>query len=420
MTNNNCENVNIPVKNQGAPMFPVALIVVCALCMIVAVTLHSALAPYNNTILYETPIDTYTDTYTDLLETFTDVIESSVDESSDVSSVAESSVETESSYTPPPQSVVSTPAVVENNIINYKSRQTYSMMWNGIEKLYEEYSDILSYTTYGKSTKGRNLFLVKIGTGNKKGLIVAGMHGTEHITTTYALRCIEDYCRAYVDGGSYGKYNVKDLLSKYTLYIVPNCNPDGSEIAHNGDSPLVSVKGFSDRSDSAYYKANANGVNLNRNFPFYFNSLTMPSSVPHLEDYKGTSGASEVETQKLIELCNANSFQFMLTLHVRGNLTYWSDSVTPNAGGISDGLCSKYSSELGLRKEVKTTNVNDYAGGFENWFRYTYQRPGICVELMPTYYSITGSSSGNEQNFDNVVRWSSTKYLFALTMDYVG
>ena len=383
-----------------------------ALVLAFSMLLVSIFLPERNLILdYTTPTDviTATDTFTDIIETVTDVeVVSSAPESSVVSSVN--------------STVSSAPVVVEeNNIINYKSRQTYSMMWKGIENLCKEYPEILSYSVYGKSTKGRSLPLVKMGTGAKKGLIVAGIHGTEHITTTYALRCIEDYCRAYVNGGKYGNYNLEDLFAKYTLYVVPNCNPDGSEIAHNGDSPLVSVTNFK----RWEYKANANGVNLNRNFPFYFEGIEFYDSsnnlitLPNNEYYKGPSGGSEIETKELMELCGEHSFSFMLSLHARGNITYWSDIITKDAGGITSGLCSKIQNVTGIVKTSSpTSKPSSYGGGFENWFRYTYQRPGICVELMNA--GITGSSSGNEQNFDSHTIWYKTKYLFALTMDYVS
>lgn len=396
-------------ENQISSLQP-KLVVGIALALAFSMLLVSIFLPERNLILdYTTPTDviTATDTFTDIVETVTDV-----EVVSTVSSAPESSV-----VNPVSSTVSSTPVVVEEkNIINYKSRQTYSMMWKGIENLCKEYPEILSYSVYGKSTKGRSLPLVKMGTGAKKGLIVAGIHGTEHITTTYALRCIEDYCRAYKNGGRYGNYNLVDLFAKYTLYVVPNCNPDGSEIAHNGDSPLVSVANFK----RWEYKANANGVNLNRNFPFYFDGINlMKNPKPDNEYYKGPSGGSEIETKELMELCNENSFSFMLSLHARGNITYWSDVITPNAGGITSGLCSKIQSITGIVKTSSpTSNPSSYGGGFENWFRYTYQRPGICVELMNV--GITGSTSGNEQNFDSHTIWYKTKYLFALTMDYVS
>ncbi|MBR2152768.1 MAG: hypothetical protein IJ944_05760 [Clostridia bacterium] len=398
-------------ENQISSLQP-KLVVGIALALAFSLLLATIFLPKNDSyILY---FDSPTDTKTSLpaipnTPSTTDVEDTSSVESSKVSSTAETSSVV--------STVSSTPVVVEeNNIINYKSRQTYSMMWKGIENLCKEYPEFLSYSVYGKSTKGRSLPLVKMGTGAKKGLIVAGIHGTEHITTTYALRCIEDYCRAYVNGGRYGNYNLVDLFNKYTLYIVPNCNPDGSEIAHNGDSPLVSVANFK----RWEYKANANGVNLNRNFPFYFDGINlMKNPKPDNEYYKGPSGGSEIETKELMELCNENSFSFMLSLHARGNITYWSDVITPNAGGITSGLCSKIQSVTGIVKTSSpTSNPSSYGGGFENWFRYTYQRPGICVELMNA--GITGSTSGNEQNFDSHTIWYKTKYLFALTMDYVS
>ena len=401
-------------KQQNQSLRP-RLVTGITLALALSLLIVSVFLPKNNEHLdFATPTDTYTDTYTDLVETFTNVV-SSV-ESSNVSSVAETS------------SVVSTvstaPPVVEtvNNIINYKSPQTYSMMWKGIENLCKEYPEILSYSVYGKSTKGRSLPLVKMGTGSKKGLIVAGIHGNEHLTTAYALRCIEEYCRAYKNGGKYGNYNLKDLFAKYTLYVVPNCNPDGSEIAYNGDTPLVTIRDGLNRDE---YKANANGVNLNRNFPFFFEGIVEYGTTPSNQNSKGPSGGSEIETKELMALCNENSFAFMLSLHVRGNITYWSDIITKDAGGITSGLCSKIQNVTGIVKvSSPTSKPSSYGGGFENWFRYTYQRPGICVELMPSYdseeFHVHGNSGINERYFDSTTVWSKTKYLFALTMDYVS
>lgn len=416
---NNDSQVNTNSSKQGDPSLPLSLVVGISLLVVLAVILYSVYIPDNSRqAITLTDGATYTDTDTDTIghavETITDlIVESSVAESSIASSKVESSAPQKN---PSSSTSTSVSKPSSDDIIKYNTLQTYSVMWKGIEQLAEKYSHIMSYSSYGSSVQGRSLPLVKIGTGSKKGLVVAGMHGSEHITTAYAMRCIEEYCRAYDKGGSYGNYNIKQLLTTYTLYIVPNCNPDGSEIATNGASPSVSIKNFK-RSE---YKANANGVNLNRNFPFYFDQLKMEYSVPHNEYYKGPSGASEPETKALISLCSQNSFRFMLTLHVRGDCTYWSDSITPNAGSLSAGLASLYSSQLGITPQPKTTDVNGYAGGFENWFRYNYRCPGICVELMPMSCSISGSSASNEVYFDSSVRWNKTKYLIPLTMNYVG
>ncbi len=396
-------------EKKKFPLSP-QLITGIAIVIVLSIIFIIVFFPKNNPI---NPFPTSTDTATDLIETITDIEEVSSVESSMVSSIVDTS-----SVSKP------TSSTVDKNvsIINYKSRQTYSMMWKGIEDLCKEYPEILSYSVYGKSTKGRNLFLVKMGSGSKKGLVVAGIHGNEHLTTAYALRCIEEYCRTYKNGGKLGNYDLKELFSKYTLYIAPNCNPDGSEIAHNGDSPLVAISGGLNRDE---YKANANGVNLNRNFPFFFEGIVEYGTTPSNQNSKGPSGGSEIETKELMALCNENSFAFMLSLHVRGNITYWSDIITKDAGGITSGLCSKIQNVTGIVKvSSPTSKPSSYGGGFENWFRYTYQRPGICVELMPSYNSeefhVHGNSSINEQYFDSTTVWNKTKYLFALTMDYVS
>ncbi|WP_242693067.1 M14 family metallopeptidase [Sabulibacter ruber] len=76
----------------------------------------------------------------------------------------------------------------------------------------------------GKSVEGRDIYLVKAGTGPKKIMLWSQMHGDEP-TATMALFDIFNYLQ-----GSDATDSVRqEILKNNTLYFIPMLNPDGAE-----------------------------------------------------------------------------------------------------------------------------------------------------------------------------------------------
>lgn len=78
----------------------------------------------------------------------------------------------------------------------------------------------------GKSTEGRDLYLIKAGSGPTKVMLWSQMHGDEP-TATMALFDIFRFLNASGDGFDELR---KQILTKTTLYFVPMLNPDGAEV----------------------------------------------------------------------------------------------------------------------------------------------------------------------------------------------
>lgn len=76
----------------------------------------------------------------------------------------------------------------------------------------------------GKSLNDRNIYLLKIGTGETKVLAWSQMHGDE-ATATMALFDIFNFFSSDDDFNNFKK----DLFEKVTLYFIPMLNPDGAE-----------------------------------------------------------------------------------------------------------------------------------------------------------------------------------------------
>jgi PKD repeat protein len=101
------------------------------------------------------------------------------------------------------------------------------------------------------------------------------------------------------------------LMDNYTFYLVLQANPDGRKKAETGLSWRKNVN-----NTNGSCSANSVGIDLNRNFPFHWNTVAGGSSGNAcVETYRGPLAQSEPETQNLMRL-------------VAG---------TPNASGVYSG-----------------------------------------------------------------------------------
>lgn len=255
-------------------------------------------------------------------------------------------------------------------IVNPTLPYDYCRTFSALKRLVCRYKGLVRFCETGTSFKKRNIPAMVLGRGDKKILAVGSIHGREYVTTGYLLRCVEEYAMCYVGDSEIKGYDLKEILREYSFYVVPMINPDSVEIALSQDKPLHTMENF-----CAYvYKENARGVNLNANFPYKWEEV--PQS-----RYRGGSPASEPETVFLINLCRKHKFLKAFSFHIRGGCVYWRDS----GNGIIKGDCEvvqKLALRCGLRVCPVTERVEDYSGGFENWFRCAFKRPAFCIELV--------------------------------------
>ncbi|MBR3843895.1 MAG: hypothetical protein IKM39_00130 [Clostridia bacterium] len=302
-------------------------------------------------------------------------------------------------------------------IVTYIKRPTYSSVQKEIKALAKKYPKLIQVASIGKSVQGRDLTLMKVGKGKQKACIIAGIHARESMTVSYLMRCVEEFCAAYGSkSGKYSGFDMKNLLDNYTLYIVPLSNPDGLEIISGRDKPEVKIT-YREEMTMEDYKANANGVNLNKNFPLLWNQIDNKVVLPDPEGYKGPSAGSEPETKALMKLCKNNDFSWMTSVHVRGDCLYWSDTLNPSVGA-SETIADVLKDRCDFYKCNTSEDVNGFGGGFENWFRNEFKRPGFCLELMPLDVKVTPTTNGNHQYFSSTVRWNVTKTVLPYMMVY--
>ena len=296
--------------------------------------------------------------------------------------------------------------------LNKNTAESYASVVSTVKGLAAEYPNLITVGSAGKSTAGRNLIMMKVGNGSKKALVVGAVHAREHLTTKFTLCLINDYCIAYGRKSKIGGYDIRKLLNTYTLYVVPCANPDGLEIVYSRDNPNSNVS-YSSRSE---YKANKAGIDLNRNFPIDWGSIHNGVTGPSSYYYKGKTAGDAVETKALMALCNGNDFAFMLSVHVRGDVIWWGNTFDKKGNAVARGFAQKLCDVAGFGMTSALSNPNDYGGGFEDWFRYKFRKPGVCVELCTN--TIYPCDHRNYTYFDSMVQYSSSYKVVAAAMGY--
>lgn len=220
--------------------------------------------------------------------------------------------------------------------IDIKRRYLHTQLTEDVKRLEKAYPNLLKAEVIGLSEDGREIYLLKLGKGEKKSLMMGGVHAREIAATPLLMKMINEYARHYYLEQDFEGFNVRDLLDQTTLYIVPQVNPDGMEIAIHGNRTINNpeLKKALENMGGSFeeWKANARGVDLNRNFAcqywgydpaWGFKRSPLFSPLPHAEFYCGNCPASEKETQAIQELMRNNDFKILFDLHSRGRTTYW-------------------------------------------------------------------------------------------------
>ena len=288
-----------------------------------------------------------------------------------------------------PAAALAETAAEETPIVDPYRIYTYEQLTEDLAALEARYPALVSVSSIGQSVEGREIPLLYLGKGERNILICAAMHAREFETTNAVMYMAEQYCRAYEANEWYYGLSYRELLDGVRFVIVPVLNPDGVVIAQQGtpyalENPALAAMPITDGWPGNYacWKANANGVDLNRNWPYLFNN-TYRASSPCSADYAGPEPLSEPETRAMYELIERTPFESFCSFHSAGDCVYWIDS--SNSPALREKLyptASRIASFCGYLL-MMDEDVSRGGGYMINHVRAATEKPCITVEIGP-------------------------------------
>ncbi|CAG0882196.1 unnamed protein product [Cyprideis torosa] len=142
---------------------------------------------------------------------------------------------------------------------------------------------------------------------------IANMHGNEVSGRELLLRLAHYLCDEYVNGNG----EITKLIGRTRIHLIPTMNPDGWEDAFKGG------KGQDGNADYLQGRTNANGVDLNRDFPdldrvlFRQQALASGKGGPtmHLMEYVREMD-HELQPETLAMIHHSTAFPFVLSANL--------------------------------------------------------------------------------------------------------
>ncbi|WP_197274738.1 M14 family zinc carboxypeptidase [Halolactibacillus sp. JCM 19043] len=265
------------------------------------------------------------------------------------------------------------------DLVQPKSIYSYEQMVKDIHELETNYSKIISTKVIGESVNNRDIYAVKLGNGEKKIMLNGSHHAREWMTTNVLMEMIDYYAATYVKNGSVNGLKMKDVLDDVSIWFVPMVNPDGVTLAQVGinaaNSKLISYNYGS--TNFQRWKSNINGVDLNRQYPYLWNSILYNKLTPSYENHKGSYPLSEPEVKSIYNFTNQMNFSATIAYHSSGEVIY-----------------SRYRHNPTIREAVELIGrVTGYlpidlsssvsGGGYTDWFIGTKNRIGMTIEIAP-------------------------------------
>lgn len=207
------------------------------------------------------------------------------------------------------------------------------------------------------------------------------------MTSLLLLKLIEDYVQQTKKNNKIKNYDLNKILDHVTFYFIPMLNPDGIEIAINGLTNLenkVNSQKFYQRAnerntDFKHWKANARGVDLNKQFPADWKKIESEDKA-HFAHYKGPTPESEPESKALADLTRQEDFATIIAFHSSGQVIYWYYNQTGQQYKRDQQLANKLSTQNNYQL-VSPEESDIPAAGYKDWFITKFNRPGFTIEI---------------------------------------
>jgi g-D-glutamyl-meso-diaminopimelate peptidase len=290
--------------------------------------------------------------------------------------------------------------MAENQPAGRQETLDYESFFAGTRRLRRE-SPALQTFTIGRSALGRGVTALMLGNGTPHALFVGALRAGESPAAAALLRFAQELCRSLAADGNLRGTDVRELLSRGSVYLVPMPNPDGVEIRLKGANTAGALRENVRRlaaGDCSGWQANARGVDLTRNFNAGFDrvigeEIARQRVGPAQEGFFGIRAESEPETHALCNLCRRIPFRRAVCFHTGGRrLGWYYGERTPKAAHTAALQLARAGGCTLRRKEEGYE-----PGTFPAWFTRVFARPALDVGIGNAGMADAVGRSGNAQ-----------------------
>ncbi|GIY90390.1 hypothetical protein CEXT_552002 [Caerostris extrusa] len=265
----------------------------------------------------------------------------------------------------------------ESEVWNETQYHHYHELKALLFKLAQDFTSLANVYSIGQSVERRDLYVIRItsNVSDNKPMFkyVANMHGNEVVGRELILHL------AHYLLHNYGKdERVTQLVDTIDIHLMPSANPDGFEAATEGDC---------DGSKRPSGRENANGKDLNRDFPDQFS----------LVDKNNMTGGRQPETVNLMTWIVSNPFVLSANLHAGAVVASYpfDDSLFHKIQGYKSAspddklfqhLAHVYANTHTTMHKGNVCQDDDFTGGITNGAEW-YDVPGKGMQDFNYVYS---------------------------------
>lgn len=268
------------------------------------------------------------------------------------------------------------------DILTPTTKYTYEQMQADMLEMQTLYPQFITVSSIGRTAMDRDIPLMLVGDPNAKYqiLVQAAMHGREHFTAWIAMAMVDAMLKQ-------GK-----LPGDVCYHIIPMSNPDGVHISQTGQLDAIQMSiyesdvryGYTSGSNLTEYatqwKANALGVDVNRNFVVGWDGSDERPK-PSCQRYRGSVPFSTPEAMVLYEYTLSHTFHATLSLHSHGSVIYHQYGTKQPVNRLSHSLAKAVQGVTGY---VPTAYDNTTGAGYKDWVMDELGIPSLTVEIGST------------------------------------
>ncbi|MBN1860388.1 MAG: zinc carboxypeptidase [Candidatus Thermoplasmatota archaeon] len=282
---------------------------------------------------------------------------------------------------------------IKTSLLDAYHYHTYQEMTDELHLLQVNYSEIMSLTSIGRTSEGRDIWMVKLSDNvsqqeEEPGVLLMGAHhGNEKPSYEVCLFFIRYIVEQYENASL---PEIRTAVDSTQIYLIPMVNPDGVEAnTRKNCAPNHGPFGLSSTVTSY-------GVNLNRNYgDLWFLSYLLPTrySLPFILpdssfNYRGPYPFSENETKAVKNFVETHQISISISYHTYGEFIVYpwmhTTKQTPDEPlfrSVGENITLFNDYYLYVKKDRLIPLYGGTLGSSENWLYRSGRIIAFTVEL---------------------------------------